>query len=499
MKEPVTARPRPIHYLDEARGGKRRPLAMRALLLTIMLGGVAVAAGAGLAGGIWFMDMTPRELAGLLHRSSADYPPVIARAADLLAARLEHEDRLAMIAPKLPAALGAAPERDGSTPEGHVETLTALPALEDAIAQAKPGDVLVLAPGHYRFDGQAIQITRPGTAVEPITIRAERLGDVVVESAATELFKVTAPFWQFENLVIRGVCADHGLCEHAIHVAGAAEGTVIRNNRFEDFNAQIKVNGEHGEFPDRGVIEGNTLLDNAPRATANPVTPIELVAANDWRIRGNFVADFVRASGAGTTYGAFVKGAGEDNVMERNLVICEWHLHAPGEQVGLSIGGGGTGQAFRRDAGLTDLEQQGGVIRDNLIVGCSDAGIYLNRAARSVVDHNTLLDTAGVQARTVETSGRVTANIVDGVIRARGGATLQGWDNDEAPLLGLYVGSHPQRAYFRGSALLDLAWRTEPGPVSEASKQIDLCGVARTPLAPPGAFADYTACLAAGQ
>jgi hypothetical protein len=499
MKEPVTARPRPIHYLDEARGRKRWSLATRALLLAIVLGGAAVVAGIGLAGGLWFMDMTPRELARLLDQSTVDYPPVIAQAADLLASRLDREDRLAMISPKLPAALGAAPERDGSTPEGHLQTLTALPALEDAIAQAAPGDVLVLAPGHYRFDGHAIQITRPGSAVEPITIRAERLGDVVVESDATEVFKVTAPFWQFENLVIRGVCADHGQCEHAIHITGAADGTVIRNNRFEDFNAQIKVNGENGAFPDRGVIEGNTLLDTAPRATANPVTPIDLVAANDWRIRGNFVADFVRAGGAGTTYGAFVKGAGQDNVMERNLVICEWHLHAPGEHVGLSIGGGGTGEAFRRDAGLTDLEQLGGVIRDNLIVGCSDAGIYLNRAARSVIDHNTLLDTAGVQARTVETSGRVTANIVDGVIRARGGATLEGWDNDTAPLLGLYIGSHPQRAYFRGPASLDLAWRAEPGPVSEASKQVDLCGVARTPLAPPGAFADYKACLGAGQ
>jgi hypothetical protein len=499
MKEPVTARPRPIHYLDETRGGTRRPLAMRLLWVAIALGGLAGVACVGLVGGIWFMDMTPRELARLLDRSSADYPPVIDQAAGLLAARLDREDRLALVAPKLPAGLGAAPERDESTPEGHVQTLTVLSALVDAIAQAKPGDVLVLAPGHYRFGGHAIQIDRPGSAVQPITIRAERLGDVVVESDSTEVFKVTAPFWQFENLVIRGVCADHGQCEHAIHVTGAADGTVIRNNRLEDFNAQIKVNGENGEFPDRGVIEGNTLLDTAPRATANPVTPIDVVAANDWRIRGNLVADFVRADGTGTTYGAFVKGAGEDNVMERNLIICEWHLHARGGHVGLSIGGGGTNEAFRRDGGLTDLEQQGGVIRDNLIIGCSDAGIDLNHAARSVVDHNTLLDTAGVQARTIQTSGRVTANIVDGVIRARGGASLQGWDNDAAPLLGLYVGLHPQRAYFRDSASLDLAWQAEPGPVSEATKQIDLCRVARTPLAPPGAFADYTACLTAGQ
>src|SRR3954468_7678841 len=104
MKEPVTARPRPVHYLDEARGRTR---AMRVLLGAIVLGGVALVAGVGLVGGVWFMDVTPRQLAGLLDRSAAAYPPVIAQAVDLLANRLNREDRLPLISPKLPAALGA--------------------------------------------------------------------------------------------------------------------------------------------------------------------------------------------------------------------------------------------------------------------------------------------------------------------------------------------------------------------------------------------------------
>jgi hypothetical protein len=495
MKEPVVPRVRPVHYLHETARGPRS-LSRRLLGWAAILGGLAVVAVLGLVAAIWTTDLTPREVARLVNRSAIDYPRDVVDVSQLLSRSLMRSERLALVTPTLPAMLGAAGARDGNDPVGQVMAIAALPALEDAIDAAKPGDVLVLAPGHYRVSDHAIHITRQGTAAEPITIRAEHLGQVVLESDTTELFKVTAPFWQFENLVFRGVCADDSACEHAIHVAGDAAGTVIRNNRFEDFNAQIKVNGEQGAFPDRGVIEGNTLLDTVPRKTGNPVTPIDLVAANDWRIRGNLIADFQRADGTGTTYGAYVKGGGEDNVIERNLVICEWRLHEPGEHVGLSLGGGGTGEAFRRDAGQTDFEQQGGVIRDNLVVGCSDAGIYLNRAARSVVDHNTLLDTAGVQARTIETSGRAIANIVDSVIRARGGARLEGWDNETDLLLGLYLGSHPQRARFRDPATLDLRWLHEPGPVSEPTDRVDLCGVARTPLAPPGAFADYTACLA---
>ena len=171
-----------------------------------------------------------------------------------------------------------------------------------------------------------IKFSQPGTAAAPITLRAARLGDAVIQSDTVETFHVSAPFWRFENLIMRGVCSDHTNCEHAIHIVGGATDVLIRNNRFEDYNAHIKINGEGGSFPDRGVIEGNTFTDTAPRITDNPVTPIDLVAASDWHIRTNIIADFVRGNDARATYGAFVKGAGEGNVIERNLVVCEWKL-----------------------------------------------------------------------------------------------------------------------------------------------------------------------------
>ncbi len=60
---------------------------------------------------------------------------------------------------------------------------------------------------------------------------------------------------------------------------------IARNNVITDFNAHFKINGNEGRFPDDGLIEQNTLTATAVRETANPVMPIDLVAANGWTIR----------------------------------------------------------------------------------------------------------------------------------------------------------------------------------------------------------------------
>jgi hypothetical protein len=479
---------------------RRRSFARLLLLLGVLLiGFVGVAGTATLAVTLWNLQRTPREWAPYLEHRAERHRTAITAATNLVAEWLVQADRLAVAqAPDLPASLGASPARSGPLPNQKTIVVASMQALSEATAAAEPGDVIVVQPGRYSFTGSPIRATRPGSLDHPITVRAARLGDVVIESGAVETFKVSAPFWRFENLVMRGVCGDHADCEHAIHVVSGGSDILIRNNRFEDYNAQIKINGEDGAFPDRGVIQGNTFTDTVPRDTANPITPIDLVAASDWRISDNIITDFVRSGPDGATYGAFVKGAGENNVLERNLVVCEWKLRGtPGEHVGLSLGGGATGLPFRRELGTTGFEQVGGVIRDNLIVGCSDDGIYLNRAAHSVIDHNTLLDTAGIDARFLESSATITSNIVDGVIRGRDGAMIQGWDNPRPFLLGLFIGLHPQRSYFSDPAKLDLTWRSMPTGQEPAERRPDLCGRPRGTDAPPGAFVDFATCSGA--
>ncbi|UMR29340.1 right-handed parallel beta-helix repeat-containing protein [Massilia sp. MB5] len=385
---------------------------------------------------------------------------------------------------------------------GRDVTVASADALRAAIAQALPGDRINVLPGRYRFlAGAYIAVNRPGTRAQPIVLRAARAGSVVLELALAEGFLVSAPWWTFENLQLRGICPQQDNCEHAFHITGAAEHFTARNNTILDFNSHIKINGQHGVQPDHGLLEHNTLSNTAVRQTGAPVTPIDLVAASHWTIRANLISDFIKGGGDQTSYGGFAKGAGSGNVFERNVVICEQRLRGqPGQRVGLSLGGGGTAAPYCRDRRCI-TEQDGGVLQANLIASCSDEGIYLNRAATSQLRHNTLLDTAGIALRFPETSADLEGNLVDGRIAVRGGALLRAQDNLDSGVTRLYLGSHPLRALFQAPLEFDLRWRgTAPrreavptdartGPLAE------LCGAPRPAQPAYGAFEDFAACL----
>lgn len=186
--------------------------------------------------------------------------------------------------------------------------------LQRALSAAEPGDRVVLAPGRYRFSGRALTANRPGLPNAPIIVTALPTGSAVLEFDMVEGFHVSAPHWIFQNLVIRGVCDRNDACEHAFHVVGAARRVVIRNNDVRDFNAHVKINGDREAFPDGGRLEGNVFVNGQARNTANPVTPVDLVAASDWVVSGNLIADFIKGAGDQTSYGMFAKGGGARTV-----------------------------------------------------------------------------------------------------------------------------------------------------------------------------------------
>jgi hypothetical protein len=364
-----------------------------------------------------------------------------------------------------------------------------------AVAAAQPGDVITLLPGTYVFHGAPLAARSAGTEQAPVAVRAERPGSVVIEFDSAEGFAVSAPYWRFENLAINGVCTDHSQCEHAFHVTGNAQHFVAVNNKISDFNAHFKINGSGGSFPDNGLIEHNTLSNSSPRRTANPVTPIDLVAANGWTIRANRIVDFVKAEGDRTSYGAFAKGAGAGTIFEGNVVLCEQKLQGErGQRIGLSFGGGGTGKPYCRDHRCI-TEQDRGVMRDNLVASCSDAGIYLNSAADTQVVHNTLLDTAGIDVRYPESGADVIGNLIDGTIRARNGARLRSLDNLDTPIAYLYAGYHPVRKLFANVLGLDLHWLAAPPRRALTARSVDLCGKPRPVWAAYGAFENFSQCI----
>jgi hypothetical protein len=465
---------------------KRGAVLLLLLVVTAAVGGVLLLQSMGLA---------PRALAPYVERRTSGHNPVIVSAGQWLARTLTALDR-GPFQPFVDGQLTIGAQKVAApAPAGGRNVLSAsAEQVRAAIASAEPGDQIVLPPGTYRFDGK-VAVDRAGLPSQRITLRASEPGTVVVEFNTVEGFVVAAPYWTFENLTIRGTCKRHDDCEHAFHVVGGATDFIARNNVISDFNAHFKINGNKGRFPDRGLIEGNTLNNATVRATRNPVVAIDLVAASGWSIRRNLISDFIKGGGNRVSYGAFAKGAGSANIFEHNIVWCEQHLQgAPGQRVGLSLGGGATGARFCRD-GRCIVEQEESVIQSNLIASCSDDGIYLNSAARSRVVHNSLLDTSGISVRFAGSSADVEGNLVDGAIRSRNDGVLRALDNRDTPIALLYLGYHPVRRLFSNPATLDFDAASARRTGAPGAPQ-DLCAAPRPANPRYGAFEDFAACLA---
>ena len=466
-----------------------------------MLGVVALAGvGAAAAGTLWFLDsrgITPRALSPYVAKRSSGHNDAIEQTGRWMQRTLMALDRGSPYAGD-PALLALRPGPAAAVPAGPARRAVAVAdaaGVRQALSQALPGDVITLAPGEYAFVRGELGAHRPGAAGSPIVVRAERAGTVTLLMSLAEGFKVSAPYWTFENLTIRGTCKHQLFCEHAFHVVGDADHFTARNNTVVDFNSHFKINARRGLFPDHGAIIGNTITNTTVRNTSTSVTLVDLVSGSDWVIRGNVNTDFIKGGSDRISYGVFAKGAGARNVLEQNIVICEHLLRAPGQRVGMSLGGGGTGKQYCRD-GRCITEQEDSVIRANLIASCSDDGIYLNSAARSVVSHNTVLDTGGIVVRFATSSADIEGNLVDGAIRSRDGGVLRLNDNLDTRILALYAGRHPVRDRFAGESLAQLAWQAA-APRRQSAPAVmppDLCGAVRPALPAYGAFEELAAC-----
>nr|WP_267498708.1 right-handed parallel beta-helix repeat-containing protein [Massilia sp. IC2-278] len=462
-----------------------------ALLALLFVGLVAGALAYLQAQGV-----APRALAPyLLHRTSG-HNALIEAAGRVTAGTLLRLDRGSYLRQAMPPLMVGAQPQAASSEGGNARPVATVEEARRALAAAAPGDVITFLPGSYAVKGKLFA-SRPGSAEAPIVVRAALPGTVRIAFDSAEGFVVSAPYWRFENLGIRGACRYDDNCQHAFHVVGNAHHFIARNNTLADFNAHFKINGEKGAFPDHGLIESNTLSNTGARRTARPVTPIDLVGASDWTVRANIIRDFVKGSGDRISYGAYAKGGAQRTVFERNVVLCEEKLLGErGQRIGLSFGGGGTGKRYCRDRQCI-TEHDAGTMRANLVAGCSDVGMYLNSAAGTRIVDNTLLDTAGVQVRFPTSSATFEGNLVDGPIRSDAGGVVRLGENLVTPIWQLYLGRHPQRALFADSARVDLRWQEGPPRRQAGEPGSDLCGRERGAQRAFGAFEDFRQCLRA--
>ncbi len=306
-------------------------------------------------------------------------------------------------------------------------------ALLKALKNAPPGSDIVLASGKYQIKERSIALGNHGIKEQPIRLRAEAVGSVVLELNSYEGFYINKAFWIFEDLIFKGMCATDSACEHAMHIVGDADNLIIQNNEFINFNSHIKSNGwvnhrtRTKAFPDSVTVNHNTFINEWRRDTGSAITPLDIIGGNDWLIKQNFIADFSKAAGNQISYAAFLKGGGENGVFEDNLVSCEWKVphQSPNDvRVGLSFGGGGTGKQYCQTEEC-DVEHYNGKMLKNTIVNCpNDVGIYLNKALDSLLVENVVFNSVGIDVRFPETRVTATGNVLDGRLKTRNGAKI---------------------------------------------------------------------------
>ncbi|GAB6260633.1 chondroitinase-B domain-containing protein [Photobacterium sp. R1] len=314
-------------------------------------------------------------------------------------------------------------------PDGHTQATPAAPlgtlwvsdaeSFKNALKQVLPGQEIVLKKGRYALQEKRLDISqvRP-SASRPIIVRAEEPGHVVLVLNGLEGIVLNQPYWTISGLTFKGACPVPSDCEHALHIVGDADYSLIENNTFIDFNAAIKVNRFRQAFPDNGIIRRNHFYNTQPRDTSNPVTPINLDHGNQWVIERNIIRDFIKTGGNQVSYGAFMKGGNRNGIIENNLVICNTSSRQyGGYQVGLSLGGGGMGQENRRDQAA--FEGLNHTVRNNIVMHCNDVGLYINKVSDALVNNNIFYHTSGIDVRFPESSARLLNNIVGGHIRER--------------------------------------------------------------------------------
>jgi len=351
--------------------------------------------------------------------------------------------------------------------------------LQGAIADATAGDVITLSRGIY-LAANRITLAADGTASRPITLRAANVRETEInfsqDSGIVEGFVVRGKHWVIDGLVLSSDCdaAQHSRCEHAIHVKSNAEGLKIRNNRLVDFNAAIKGGGSDNIYANNVHIEHNEIFNTTTRMTSNPVTPIDINGGDSWLISKNWIYDFVKGAGNQVSYGAFLKANSSNGVMDSNLVQCQKEIAAPGARIGLSFGGGGNSpidSPICKDSDCSQLHRNGRMT-NNVITNCSDVGIYINASSDTLLDHNTLFSTAGIDIRFSTSTARVVTNILVGgdISERQGGQVTQ----NEANAL---------KSAAEVPSFADLENAIVPHSLTDPQLSYDICGYPRsTPL-----------------
>ena len=270
---------------------------------------------------------------------------------------------------------------EGRRPDGAEVTIRVpadAPTISDAVALARPGDLVLVAPGVYHesvridtervtlrgesraevvIDGRVRQpngvvVTAPGVAVENLTVRNNTHTGVLVTGSAAAVDALPGdggydtgdePVTLLESFLVSHVTAtrnglygiyafsaQNGAIEHSYTSGGADSGIYVGQCRpcrivVRDNVAELNAVGYEGTNASEDMyVVGNRLVGNRVGLTTNSDHQEKLLPQRDAVIAGNLVADNQQPetpeqADGGWGIGIGVDG-GSDNRFIRNLV-----------------------------------------------------------------------------------------------------------------------------------------------------------------------------------
>jgi hypothetical protein len=262
--------------------------------------------------------------------------------------------------------------------------------LRAAIESARPGDIIHVADGEYRFDERLVAAPS-GTAASPITLRGSREAIIRTKNASGDYgLHITGDFWRVEGLTIahatKGIVLDgsvgtvidgvevYDIGDEGVHFRSCSSDGVLRNSFVHDTGRNSPQYGEgvyvgsansnwskyecedetegdaEGDNTERVLIEDNTFEDiTAEGADLKEGTDSGIVRGNVFRRAG--------LSGKNSADSA-VDAKGNNWVIETNVVLqtdAPWDddgtmrpsEFADGFQSHSVYDGYGTGNTFR--------------------------------------------------------------------------------------------------------------------------------------------------------
>lgn len=163
-------------------------------------------------------------------------------------------------------------------------TVTSLSALQTAINNAAPGDIIILANGSYSASSD-ITVSKQGTATQPITIQAQSVGGATI--GGTNGFNIVSPA---RYIIIKGFKFTHSASQatmasgtsfcrwtrNIFETPGSGENLSLNGNDHEvDYNTFqhknalgrfITVRGSGSQIAQRLHIHHNYFFDQQPQS-----------------------------------------------------------------------------------------------------------------------------------------------------------------------------------------------------------------------------------------